>query len=245
MHFLDFERPYKKSKRVRSWYLFEQYKSLKKNPPKERFSVKKHLRKELEERKQRRSFCKTISDCHSESYAKRSISSFDAAPLMNLSADDCFDNYFDFEDDEYEIRSLVPDAQADFDKEYVKDNIDFELRYEYLINPINDKASEIDDKENMKSYKYLADDIKKELEQAKRDIKDNIVAQLETVRTDFEPLEECAEVSQYEESESGSFNELQTENKKNCNGVAEYQAFSIWSRLVSFAYQLALMQHGT
>ncbi|CAH2037884.1 unnamed protein product, partial [Iphiclides podalirius] len=92
--------PNKRAKRVRSWYLYEQYKSLESNQLqaaralKDRSSQGRILHRELRERRARRRLCDQFGACQSESILPRGASS-DTGTLASASTDDFIDSLCD------------------------------------------------------------------------------------------------------------------------------------------------------
>ncbi|CAB3223764.1 unnamed protein product [Arctia plantaginis] len=129
---LDLDTKDKKSLRVRSWYLYEQYKSLEKHQLdaaqklKNRSYQDKILRQELSERRARRKLCDQFGLCQSESSIQKTLSNHTAhAPTLSVSNDDFFESFseqddehvtketeFDYSEETTQIKSSVEDFKS-------------------------------------------------------------------------------------------------------------------------------------
>lgn len=103
------------------------------------------------------------------------------------------------------------------------------------------------------SRENLADDIKEELAFVKKNIAENMSLQMETVKEniqclkDFNKFQVSDQLSKYD-FECGSYcsteNSIQSQMEGTKVGEAENNVLAIWSKLVSFAYQVVQLNHG-
>ncbi|CAH2106664.1 unnamed protein product [Euphydryas editha] len=235
-----------KCKRVRSWYLYEQYRSLEKNQLdaaqrlKDKSYQDKILRQELSERRARRRLCDQFGLCQSESRLDRSVRSIPSNVL--LGDDELFESFCELRD-EYELENY--EDNNSHDSQTSKEFEDFKS----TDTRISFGADAKNVVENLKVEK-LDEDIKEELESVKKNIAENISLQLETVKENIECLEKYTKLEEDEEipdvdvtlisplkSNVDTFN---NEFKKD----RENSVIKMWSKFVDFAYKIILLNRG-
>ncbi|XP_052740433.1 uncharacterized protein LOC112056929 isoform X2 [Bicyclus anynana] len=244
---LDLDTTRKKCHRVRSWYLYEQYKSLEKNQLdaaqmlKNKSYQDKFLKQEIKERRARRNLCGKFGSCSSESKINRTVKT---APRTSPSVDndDLCESFCGLYDELYDFgnisrtNSLTSRNCEDFKSTDDKWQYDDESVIKNICPDIN-----------------LADDVKGELDVVKKNIADNIDLQLETVKENIEYLEELTKLSDdlpindsldiFEQCESSDTFSTVKEDKK-LSPKYDKELFPTWAKLVAFAYKTVQFNHG-
>ncbi|KPJ08293.1 hypothetical protein RR48_13032 [Papilio machaon] len=225
--FLDVD-PAKKAKRVQSWYLYEQYKSLEKNQIdgaqvlRDRSCQEKILHKELEERRARRHFCNQLGSCNSDGRMQSCMGS-DAGTLTSLSTDDFIDNFCGFQ----ESSETIVNSDQTYD----------------LSNDNNTAVTYQETSNTLEKEIETNSDLTTELKVVKQNIEDSVNMQLEAMKENIQCLEKYAKQSFVDKAEEPIVKSL-----KHCTGYksAEYDnsLLAIWSGLVSFAYQVMRLNRG-
>ncbi|XP_049869372.1 uncharacterized protein LOC126369122 [Pectinophora gossypiella] len=291
---IDLESTCRKSNRVRSWYLYEQYKSLEKIQMdavaklRDRSYQERLLHRELCERRARRRLCGDVGAVsRSECGLQRDLG--DVHSCVTASNNDFFESFNEIQDEE-----ISPRSDHDHDTDGTSTQGDHDCRP--YIDEL--KSTENDDEELEECNKNssfdsviaklpvdsivfsanvssnLADDIKQELEFVKKTIAENIDMQLETVKENMQCLEEY---SRFRE-DSNKFDENSLNNDRSSTKLTkgecksskcEYEyddesicsiqpcalpikhddeltnnVYTLWSKLVSFAYQVIQLNHG-
>ncbi|XP_047024008.1 uncharacterized protein LOC124632990 [Helicoverpa zea] len=256
---LDLDTIDKKSHRVRSWYLYEQYKSLERSQLdaaqklKDRSYQERILRQELSERRARRKLYDQFGLCHSESRLKKERSD-STRSSVSASNDDFFESFCVLQDDErvtqitgteFSEDSFSQDGLSaskccinDFKTEEHKDD----CSYTESVNSVV---------ENLKPFNDEFLPTKENMELSQNSIVEDINMQLDSVKEDIICLENLAKIEDVDKiSEDESLNTVdECESKPDTvseKTVQEYNnnVIAIWSRLVSFAYQVVQLNHG-
>ncbi|KAL0892803.1 hypothetical protein ABMA27_014499 [Loxostege sticticalis] len=254
---IDLKSEDKKSSRVRSWYLYEQFKSLERNQLeaaqklKDRSYQDRILRQELSERRARRRLYDQYGVSHSESHIIQKSTSEVNKTALSASTDDFFESFCELQEDE---RSSEGDERnTDTEDEYSQDDSQAGKRYldEFKsLDEIKDDQS-IPDSVNSVVRKHsdnFEDLTVPELELVKKSIAEEITQQFETVKENIQCLEKysklCSEdkISEVESSESVAECDL----KKSVlhQRESDINLYNMWSKLVSFAYQVIQLNHG-
>ncbi|XP_061377415.1 uncharacterized protein LOC116776876 isoform X1 [Danaus plexippus] len=227
----------KKCNRVRSWYLYEQYKSLERNQIDAACLLKSKsyqnnlLRQELKERRARRRLCDSNELCRSEFRTNKDNI------LRNDSVSD--DNLFDSVCELHEDVELKDICSCDGSKT---------SKYDENINKEDLSCSDsvLSVVDNVTSN--YPQDVKKELEIVKKNIAQNINLQLETVKENVECLEKFTKLNDEDllsrgNSEVADIKDVNKNVKEKSKNSIE-SLLSIWSKLVLFAYNTSQLNHG-
>ncbi|XP_068632040.1 uncharacterized protein [Battus philenor] len=238
MDYVETRHSTKKAKRVRSWYLYEQYKSLENNQIhgaqalKDKSCQEKILHQELEERRVRRHLCDQSGISQSECGLPKGINS-DAGTLASASTDDFIDNFCDFQETEGTVVNLDESYSLTLNQSRY-DKSDNGAIITYSEESSNSTEKEID----------INSDVKTDLEVVKQNIEENIQLQLETIEN-IQCLERYGKQRIEDKTAPELLSVLTVKQNKVCSS-AEYDnsLYAIWSRLVSFAYQLIRLNRG-
>ncbi|CAH0719566.1 unnamed protein product, partial [Brenthis ino] len=242
---IDFDSSHKKCDRVRSWYLYEQYKTLEKNQLDAAYRLKNKtyqeriLKQELSERRARRRLSDQLGDCQFESELERKIHSAHSTAPLSVS-DDLFESVHELHE-EYDLDPVYHTHDSKSSKNYddIKSSDRYDSSFEESLNSLV---------ENVTVDGYLSNDIKGELEFVKKNIADNINLQLETVKENIECLEKYTKIDVDKITDDDSFSEHYkakdnilsqkkfNTNKQNC-------VLLMWSNLVAFAYNIIKLNH--
>ncbi|XP_073944644.1 uncharacterized protein isoform X1 [Choristoneura fumiferana] len=253
LDFLDLQTNDKKSDRMRSWYLYEQYKSLEKHQLdaaeklKNRSYQERLLHRELAERRARRRLYQPAPaglrerpDC--------ARSRDDATHLSTTTIEDFYETFCELHD-EFRTADPVSDCEesepdAELEKAYMEnfpciDGLRNETTCTQSVNSFTEKTATF-------TKKSLAD----KLEAVQRNIAENINLQLDTVKENMLCLEKYA----MSDGDKTSEEELSVESLERSSGNAEAldkgasvldnSMFTMWTRMVSFAYQVIQLNHG-
>ncbi|XP_014367673.2 uncharacterized protein LOC106718175 isoform X2 [Papilio machaon] len=225
---METRHPAKKAKRVQSWYLYEQYKSLEKNQIdgaqvlRDRSCQEKILHKELEERRARRHFCNQLSSCNSDGRMQSCMGS-DAGTLTSVSTDDFIDNFCGFQ----ESSETIVNSDQTYD----------------LSNDNNNAVTYQETSNTLEKEIETNSDLTTELKVVKQNIEDSVNMQLEAMKENVQCLEKYAKQSFIDKTEEPIVKSL-----KHCTVYksVEYDnsLLAIWSGLVSFAYQVMRLNRG-
>lgn len=243
---LDLDSAHAKCNRVRSWYLYEQYRSLEKNQLdaaqrlKDKSYQDKILRQELSERQARRRLCDQFGFCQSESRLDKSIRSMPSNAF--LGDDELFESFCELRD-EYELANY--EDTNSHNSETSKEFEDFKSTEATItFRPDANNGVKI-----LKADK-VDDNIKDELEIVKKNIAENITLQLETVKENIECLQKYAKLEDDEEIPDADItvisplktnvDTLNNELKKD----HENSVIKMWSKFVDFAYKIILLNRG-
>ncbi|XP_050346422.1 uncharacterized protein LOC126770861 isoform X2 [Nymphalis io] len=247
---LDLDSANDKCNRVRSWYLYEQYRSLEQNQLdaaqrlKNKSYQDKILKQELSERRARRRLCDQFGLCQSESKLDRSVRSVPSNVYLN--DDDLFESFSELHD-EYELENYEDNNSHDSEtSNEIEDFTSVANIKEANTANLNDVA------ENVKIDK-VDNDIREELETVKKNIAENINLQLETVKENIKCLEKYAkfddeaEISDVDdvtiniprESDVNYLTNYKLKNIKDDNSVLK-----VWANFVDFAYKMIHLNHG-
>ncbi|KAJ0177040.1 hypothetical protein K1T71_007049 [Dendrolimus kikuchii] len=251
---LDLDISNRKSDRVRSWYLYEQFKSLERNQLEAAQKLKdksyqdRILHQELSERRARRKIYDQFGLCESKSRIERRIKSAEPKSSQTvISSDDLFESYCELHED-YENSSQATEVGSSQDA--------FSQDGSLLDRPLSEDFKSIEESKDGTSYagsvnsvvqisensKNLADDAK---ERARANIAQSLTKQLESVKEDIQCIENLTHLSDSKSIDDDSVvtfpNTKSISGSKNYN---EYDIFAIWSKLVSFAYQVVQLNHG-
>lgn len=210
------------------------------------------LRQELSERRARRRLYDQYGVSHSESHIIQKSTSEVNKTALSASTDDFFESFCELQEDE---RSSEGDERnTDTEDEYSQDDSQAGKRYldEFKsLDEIKDDQS-IPDSVNSVVRKHsdnFEEDLRvPELELVKKSIAEEITQQFETVKENIQCLEKysklCSEdkISEVESSESVAECDL----KKSVlhQRESDINLYNMWSKLVSFAYQVIQLNHG-
>ncbi|CAK1595859.1 unnamed protein product [Parnassius mnemosyne] len=236
--------PIKKAKRVRSWYLYEQYKSLEKNQLqaaqmlKDRSSQEKMLHQELQERRARRKLCNQFSPCHSESRLQKSIFNDPRTPL-SASTDDFLEDFCDINESDVTIVNSDKTYRIPFENPLYYDEIYDDIKA--IITNSEECDTNIVGKETEDSTLEL----KAELELVKKNIAENINLQMETMKENIKCLDNLTKQSTEDKTKEDRSDEM-VKHCIACEKTKEYDnnLHAMWSKLVSFAYQVIQLNNG-
>lgn len=250
--FLDLDTSYRKSDRMRSWYLYEQFKSLERNQLEAAQKLKdksyqdKILQQELSERRARRKIYDQFGLCNSKSRKERIIKSAGVKSSQTvISSDDLFESYCELHDD-YEYSTHVTDFESSHDA--------FSHDGSSLDKPLSEDFKSIEDSKDGTSYAgkdtvVLSEDLKNMADDAKEVVRANIAQsltkQLELVKEDIQCIENLTQLS--DDNNSTNDDAVISPNIINAPVTKishEYEVIAIWSKLVSFAYQVVRLNHG-
>ncbi|XP_026752934.2 uncharacterized protein LOC113513147 [Galleria mellonella] len=258
---LDLETTHKKTKRVKSWYLYEQFKSLERNQLdaaqqlKDRSYQERILRRELCERKARRRLYDQFGLCTFEPKTEKSIKSEGTKTSFNQSHDDFFASFCELEDDylsEATEHDLEDSDNLNQDGSQVgTPNVEEFKSIEDIRNDnsIEESITSVVKNLNIKEGN-LADDIKEELESVKRNIAENISMQKGTVKASLQCIENYTKICDDDKTptdRSQTTMEMpKVKNRREHVRTNDYDnnLFIMWSKLVSFAYQIIQLNHG-
>lgn len=213
------EQTHRKACRVRSWYLYEQYKALEKNQVeatqnlKDRLYHGLHLHEELRDRRERRRLVDEFSTSDS------GIDRFSSD--IHIGVNDSFRSFSDFHtvpfDDINQIRDTditsLEKSQDNSNKtaENIGKVIDttHDCNYKYDVTDVVETKSITNFTKTLGTYgtenlvdatndTNLADDIKESLEYARKIIAENINLQMDTVKENIQCLEEFTKLHEGE-----------------------------------------------
>ncbi|KAF9421004.1 hypothetical protein HW555_002987 [Spodoptera exigua] len=262
---LDLDTIDKKSHRVRSWYLYEQYKSLEKSQLdaaqklKDRSYQDRILRQELSERRARRKLYDQFGLCHSESRIKKDKSE-STRSSVSASNDDFFDSFCALNDDEQMTQVTGTELSGDsFSRDCLSVSASCMDSYKGAEEQSKDDNCSYVGSVNsvVENQKQLPDELlsPKEMEFMPNSIAEDINMQFDAVKEDLRclekltKLEDVDKISDEDESVTtvgvGVVSEPtdDTVNKKT-NQESNSNLIAMWSRLVSFAYQVVQLNHG-
>lgn len=245
---------------MRSWYLYEQYKSLERSQLdaaqklKDRSYQERILRQELSERRARRKLYDQFGLCQSESRIKKSIKSESAEISVSTSNDDFFESFCELR----EAERADPVSGIEFsDDTFSQDCLSASKccidDYKSLEEHKDDNSYAGSVTSVVENFKHACDhcELPQEMEFTKKSIAEDIVMQLDSVKEDIQCLEKFAKLEDVEKiSEHESLNTVEDCESKHATvsekNDQEYNnnIVAIWSRLVSFAYQVVQLNHG-
>ncbi|XP_045520128.1 uncharacterized protein LOC123711576 isoform X1 [Pieris brassicae] len=250
MEFTDLnEESCKKSRRVRSWYLYEQFKSLEKSQLdaarklKDRPYQERVLHKELNERRSRRRLCDQFGLCQSETGLGRNGEP--SKTLLSTSTGDFYESFCKLHNDEGDIYSC-DDSQSS------KTYQECRVTYNDDLSHVESVASVI---QNFSYDDNLTDNVKEDLQSVQRNINiaEDINLQLEAVKENLECIEKYTKMCEEGQiSEGESFDSVVTREKKNLaerrlktKNKSEVDFFlSFWPKLVQFSYRTMQLNCG-
>lgn len=218
---------------------------------KDRSYQERVLRRELNERRARRKLCNQVGLCQTTGCNRKK--SFKSEGTQNsLSCDELrFESFCEPEDVQSEFSNR---DSVDVEEVYSQDDSLADRRTEGFmsLSESKDDPSEVESiksvVENYKDCENLADEIKEELELVKRNIAENINIQLGTMEETLQSLENYSDVCDIGDVWKRNIsNSSQASNKpvvRNTRVECENNLFTVWSRLVSFAYQIVKLNHG-
>lgn len=248
----------KRSDRVRSWYMYEQFKSLERNQLqaaqklKDRSYQERILRQELSERRARRKIYDQFGLSHSESRLERDINSTRIKTELSVSADDCFESVCELQEDEElaEEKLLSEDTFSEDDSIGVKCYTDeFKSVKDTKDGSYDESVTSV--MKNLNNDENLSDDLKKIIK-TETNIAQNINLQLEEVKENIQCIEKYTELvnDNILEDDITPIDDLSEELKskkvltEKTSKEFDSNLFIVWTKLVSFAYQLLQLNHG-
>ncbi|XP_038212032.1 uncharacterized protein LOC119832433 [Zerene cesonia] len=242
----------KKSRRVRSWYLYEQFKSLEKSQSdaaqrlKDKSYQERILYQELSERRARRRLCDQFGLCQSESRIDRNMDGIPSNTLLSSSTDDLYQSFCKLHgDNEIADSSSCDGSQSS--------KFDRECKTARCSDDASKENSATSVVQNLKFEDNLTDNVKEDLQTVQRNIAENINLQLETVKENIECIEKyaklCEDVNISEDESFDSVVACECEKKiedalKPKLKNTECNLFVVWSKLVTFSYNLMQMSSG-
>lgn len=265
---------------MRSWYLYEQFKSLERSQLdaaqklKDRSYQERILRQELSERRARRKLYDQFGLCQSESRLKgdKCGSNYGQQTTVSTSDDDFFESFYLLHEDERVTQvtganEFAGDGEGDT---FSQDGLSASqccLTNYVTVDDQNkeDNGSYVESVtsvvENLKhdefipskEIEFVQNSIDEEIRSTHADLENSIAEdinmQLDCVQEDIMSLENIVKLEDVDKiSEDESFAKTAVRGLKNDNvskkGDQESNAIAIWSRVVSFAYQLVQLNHG-
>lgn len=190
---------------------------------------------------------------HSESHIIQKGTSEGNKTSLSASTDDFFESFCELQEDE---RSS--EAEHDTDTEDADSQDDSQTGNRYLdefksLDAVKDDQSSAGSVNSIvRNYKHgenFPEDLREELEFVKKSIAEEITQQFETVKENIQCLEKysklCSEdkISEAESSESVEERDLKKSLLRH-NRQSDINLYNIWSKLVSFAYQVIQLNHG-
>lgn len=249
---------YKKSRRVRSWYLYEQFKSLERNQLdaarklKSRSYQDRILQQELSERKARRKLYDQFGHSQSDCGIEPSLKSESTKTSLDVSSDDFYESFYELQNDEELIK--IGDHEDD----------DNQLSCQCKTN-CDDKFESVDDQKdderytesvgNVMSEETLTEDIKNCIKIKKQPkpvhTHPHMALNFDVVKEKLQCLERLAHMRDLEKlSENDSLHSIEDDDLNNIImqdknvTTSDNNIGFMWSKLVSFAYQLMELNHG-
>lgn len=248
----DLDVSNKRSRRVRSWYLYEQFKSLERNQIdatqklKDRSYQERILRQELSERKARRKLYDQFGLCNSESRIERSVKSEGAKTALSISADDFFESFCELQD------TRLNNAKDNLSEDCSPGGKLYEDDYKSVDQKdATSYAESVNSVVNIKSEETFTEDIEQEIGGEEHTVVDEINLYFDEVKDNLERIEKLTELDVddkiFEKDSLYSIDERDAPpvvmKDKNVN-TCENNIFAMWSKLVSFAYQIIQLNHG-
>lgn len=248
----DLDVSNKRSRRVRSWYLYEQFKSLERNQLdasqklKDRSYQDRILRQELSERKARRSLYDQFGLCQSESRIERSVKSEGAKTALSVSNSDFFESFCELQNERLTNATDNLSETCSQGKLYEDD-------FKSVDEQKDDKsyADSVNSVVNIKSDETITVDLEKELDCEEHTVVEEINLYFDEVKDNLECIEKLTELdvddkilqkdSLYSIEEKDAAPVVMKDKKVS---TCENNAFAMWSKLVSFAYQIVQLNHG-
>ncbi|RVE48093.1 hypothetical protein evm_007280 [Chilo suppressalis] len=183
---IDVETKEKKSHRIRSWYLYEQYKSLERNQLdaaqklKERSYQDNILRQELRERRSRRKLYDGFDlSCERECHVQGSTSD-DVKATLSRSSEDFFESFCELQEDksnkDSELDSSIEETFSQDDSQIGKRYLD---AYKDLEDIKDDQSYEESIHSVVENYKSDEDFLAADLQEKLMVVQKNITAQLD------------------------------------------------------------------
>ncbi|XP_062529260.1 uncharacterized protein LOC101742870 [Bombyx mori] len=241
-----------KSQRVRSWYLYEQFKEIEKNQLdaarrlKDKSYQDKILRHGLAERKARRRLHDQFGACESDSRLHYS-SKYGDETILSISAEDIFESLADFHDE-------TPDGFDDFHDDLSRVDSVVGNSYKEDFKSLEDfkDCNSCTETISVRDFKNVesADNLRNEANEMEPFLANNfdIKSQIEYSQKDFKEIENLmTPINSEEVSEVSSLVSVKVEDgcdEKPKHSSYEIVDFALWSKLVSFAYQIIKLNHG-
>ena len=241
---------------------------------KDRSYQERILRQELSERRARRKLYDQFGLCQSESRLKRdkSGSNYAQRTTVSTSDDDFFESFYLLHEDERVTQitgsnEFTGEGEVDsFSQDGLSASQCCLTNYACVDDQNKDEngscvGSVTSVVENLKSDEFIPpeeiefmqntidEEIQKSIHDIKNSIAQDINTQLDSVREDIICLENIAKLDDVDKiSEQNSFNKAAVRELKNVRiskkADSECNVIAIWSRLVSFAYQVVQLNHG-
>lgn len=240
-----------KFKRVRSWYLYEQFQSLKENQLdaaqrlKNRSYQEKLLYQELSERKARRCLCDQFSQSENDRMMFDAVNTIDTRTPISASTDNFYETFsdlregtsshvFNYTPNVIDIDEKVLDDWSSKDSVFKSDRDLCEGCYDH-IESIADIKIISKMNENMDLCPEICEPCEVENILEEEQANDINLDEFNDKLSDILSLD--------------SYGKLTLKNCTNCNGNKTCVRFenslqAVWSKLVSFAYQVVQLNHG-
>lgn len=247
---LDLDVSNKRSRRVRSWYLYEQLKSLERSQLdaarklKDRSYQDKFLRQELSERRVRRNLYDQFGLCQSESRFEHSVKREGADTAFSVRSDDFYESFYEQQD----VR--INNASDNISGCSVKKNYEEEFKSIDEDKDCTSHTESVKSSMNDKSQETVVEDIENEIEDVDHTVVNEINLFFDEVKDNLECIEKLTELTvddKIVEYDTHSIEEHDAEvamKDKNINTASDTSVFTMWSKLVSFAYQIIQLNQG-
>lgn len=249
----DLQTNDKKSDRMRSWYLYEQYKSLEKHQLdaaeklKNRSYQERLLHRELAERRARRRLFQP-GPAGRPDRLDSAKSRDDATHLSSTTAEDFYEAFSEHHD-KFRTADPVSDCEDSEPDEQLEQ--EFMENFPSIEEPRNETAcTESINSGTEQTATITKNSLADKLEAVQRNIAENINLQLDTVKENMLCLEKYA----MSDGDKTSEEELSVASLERPIGHAEVldksasvfdnSMFTMWTRMVSFAYQIIQLNHG-
>lgn len=243
---------YKKSRRVRSWYLYEQYKSLENNQLdaarklKSRSYQDRILRQELSERRARRKLCDQFGNSQSEC----GIENKSTKTSLDVGTDDLYKSFHELQDEA--INTSVSFFEDAADVESQRNSLELssdDFKDSDDQNDVQSRAESPNSVINIKSEETLTESY---IEIEKKPKYQNMELDLDDVRQKLQCLERLAQMGDFDKfsENEGSLYSIEEEELKQIImqdknvDTPENNIYLMWTKLVSFAFQIMELNHG-
>ncbi|KOB66393.1 Uncharacterized protein OBRU01_21273 [Operophtera brumata] len=224
--------PSKRSHRVRSWYLYEQFKSLERNQLdaarklKDRSYQDRILRQELSERKVRRNLYDKFGLCHSESRIERSAKSEGVKTDTSVSTIDFYEIFSELQDSHKATDNLSGCSDEKIYEEDFK-STDENQDYTSYTETVNSVV-------NIKSEETITEDIEKQIDGEDHTVAGELNLYFDEVKDNLERIEKLTELKVDEDFECDSLysieeNDAPVVTKDKHVTTCDNKVFAMWS----------------
>lgn len=212
---------------------------------KDRSNQDRILHQELSERRARRKLYDQFGSCRSESYTDKTTTEGNKT-TFSVSTDDFFESFCELHEDD----NHGTDRDTESEDAYSQDDSQTGKRYLddfKSLDDLKDDQSFADSVNSVVQNENFTKGLKEEIKHGKKSIAEEINLQLETVKENIQCLEKysmlCSDdkISDVDSSESFCEDCLKAVRPSQ---ESDINIYNIWSKLVSFAYQLVQLNHG-